>query len=74
MTTADPTDGIPAGPESIRIVQVSDTHVSRKRAYFVDNWDVFVEEISRARPHLIVHSGDVAFDGAGGSFEMLLLI
>jgi hypothetical protein len=60
MTAANPTDGIPAGSESIRIVQVSDTHVSRKRAYFVDNWDVFVEEISRTRPHLIVHSGDVA--------------
>lgn len=46
-----------------RIVQVSDTHISRKRAYFVDNWDVFVGEMQRIRPDLIVHSGDVSFDG-----------
>ena len=45
-------------------MQVSDTHVSRKRAYFVDNWDVFVEEMRSDPPDLIVHSGDVSFDGA----------
>src|SRR5262245_31140626 len=49
---------------AIRIVQVSDTHVSRKRAYFVDNWDVFVRDMSADPPVLIVHSGDVSFDGA----------
>ncbi len=54
-----------AGSAPIRIVQVSDTHVSRKRAYFVDNWHVFVDEMSRQPPDLIVHSGDVSFDGAG---------
>ena len=43
---------------------MSDTRVSRKRAYFVDNWDVFVEEMRRACPDLIVDSGDVSFDGA----------
>ena len=57
-------------PASIRIVQVSDTHVSRKRAYFIDNWDVFVAEVSRTRPHLIVHSGDVAFDGAADEDDL----
>ena len=55
--------GVRAG--TVRIVQVSDTHVSRKRAYFVDNWDVFVGEMRRAPPQLIVHSGDVSFDGSG---------
>jgi 3',5'-cyclic AMP phosphodiesterase CpdA len=53
-----------ADRDAVRIVQVSDTHVSRKRAYFVDNWDLFVEEMRRHPPHLIVHSGDVSFDGA----------
>jgi 3',5'-cyclic AMP phosphodiesterase CpdA len=61
MTTADPS----ARAEIIRIVQVSDTHVSHKRAYFVDNWSVFVDEMRNDPPHLIVHSGDVSFDGAG---------
>ena len=49
----------------VRIVQVSDTHVSRRRAYFVDNWEIFVDEMRRQPPDLIVHSGDVSFDGAG---------
>jgi len=53
-----------ADRDAIRVVQVSDTHVSRKRAYFVDNWNVFVEEMRKHPPHLIVHSGDVSFDGA----------
>jgi 3',5'-cyclic AMP phosphodiesterase CpdA len=57
--------GDPRLEAAIRIVQVSDTHVSRKRAYFVDNWDVFVDEMNRQPPDLIVHSGDVSFDGAG---------
>src|SRR5262245_24708214 len=70
MTTADPTSGISADPQCIRIVQVSDTHVSRKRAYFVDNWDVFVDEMSRTRPDRIVHSGDVAFDGAADGDDL----
>ena len=50
--------------DAVRVVQVSDTHVSRKRAYFVDNWDVFVDDMRAAPPDLIVHSGDVSFDGA----------
>jgi 3',5'-cyclic AMP phosphodiesterase CpdA len=50
--------------EVVRIVQVSDTHVSRKRAYFVDNWHVFVDDVRANPPDLIVHSGDVSFDGA----------
>ena len=49
----------------VSIVQVSDTHISRKRAYFFDNWEVFVDEMRRQPPDLIVHSGDVSFDGAG---------
>jgi 3',5'-cyclic AMP phosphodiesterase CpdA len=50
--------------EVVRIVQVSDTHVSRKRAYFIDNWHVFVGDVRANPPDLIVHSGDVSFDGA----------
>ena len=49
----------------IRIVQVSDTHLSRKRAYFHDNWEVFVAAMAESPPDLIVHSGDLSFDGAG---------
>ena len=51
-------------PRTIRIVQVSDTHLSRRRAYFLDNWDVFVAAMAAAPPDLIIASGDLSFDGA----------
>lgn len=50
-------------PPAFRLVQVSDTHLSSQRAYFTDNFDVFVEAMSAEPPDLIVHSGDLSFDG-----------
>jgi 3',5'-cyclic AMP phosphodiesterase CpdA len=52
---------LPARP--IRIVQVSDTHLSETHAYFMDNFDVFVAEMDALQPDLIVHTGDVTFNG-----------
>lgn len=46
-----------------RLVQVSDTHLSRTHAYFADNWAVFREAMRADPPDLIVHSGDVSFNG-----------
>jgi 3',5'-cyclic AMP phosphodiesterase CpdA len=48
---------------TVRIVQVSDTHLSEMRAYFHDNWEVFRAEMERTPPDLIVNSGDLSFDG-----------
>lgn len=47
----------------IRVVQVSDIHLSRKRAYFNDNFAVFQDAMRADPPELIVYSGDVSFDG-----------
>mgnify|MGYP000539587806 FL=1 len=46
-----------------RIVQVSDIHLSRKRAYFLDNWDVFVEEMRADPPDRIYVTGDLCLNG-----------
>jgi 3',5'-cyclic AMP phosphodiesterase CpdA len=46
-----------------RIVQVSDTHLSESHAYFIDNFDVFVAEMQWLKPDLIVHTGDISFNG-----------
>jgi 3',5'-cyclic AMP phosphodiesterase CpdA len=54
----------------IRIVQVSDTHLSRKRGYFHDNWQVFVDEMRKAPPDLIVATGDLSFDGAADDDDL----
>ncbi|WP_165943616.1 metallophosphoesterase family protein [Roseicella aquatilis] len=47
----------------IRLVHVSDTHLSRTHAYFADNWSVFREEMTAAPPDLLVHGGDLSFNG-----------
>lgn len=47
----------------IRIVQVSDTHLSPLRAYFQTNWEAFVEIMAEEKPDLIVHSGDICLRG-----------
>ncbi len=57
--------------QRFRIIQVSDTHLSRKRAYFMDNWEVFVAEIAEAPPDLVVSSGDLSFDGAGDGDDLV---
>ncbi|MDX1485760.1 MAG: metallophosphoesterase [Alphaproteobacteria bacterium] len=46
------------------LVQVTDTHLSRTHAYFVDNWEVFVAEMQADPPDLIVWTGDVSLRGS----------
>ena len=58
MTTMQETSERP-----LRIVHVTDTHLSRSHAYFVDNWEIFCEIIAADPPDLIIHSGDVSFNG-----------
>jgi 3',5'-cyclic AMP phosphodiesterase CpdA len=48
---------------SMRIVQISDTHVSARGGVPRDNLEKVVEHVNRLRPDLVVHSGDlVALD------------
>lgn len=51
------------GRAVIRLVQVSDTHLSRARGYFVENYRVFLDEMARERPDVVIHSGDVSLNG-----------
>ena len=53
-----------AKEKPLRLVQVSDSHLSGKAAWFVDNWDIFVNEMRAAPPDLIVWTGDVTLSGA----------
>ncbi len=49
----------------LRIIQVSDTHLSRQKPYFNANWQAVVAHIEARQPDLVVHTGDVSLDGAG---------
>ncbi len=49
----------------MRIIQISDTHLSRGKPHFVGNWAPLARWIAEQRPDLVVHTGDVTVDGAG---------
>lgn len=48
----------------MRVIQISDTHLSPGKAHFADNWAPLAEWIKGQRPDLVIHTGDVTVDGA----------
>src|SRR5271167_3277549 len=48
----------------MRIIQITDTHLSRSKPHFADNWAPLARWISGLRPDLVIHTGDVTVDGA----------
>ena len=54
----------------MRIVQISDTHLSPGKAHFADNWAPLADWIAAQRPDLVIHTGDVTVDGAGAEDDL----
>lgn len=48
----------------MRIIQISDTHLSPGKSHFAGNWAPLAAWIAGERPDLIIHTGDVTVDGA----------
>ncbi len=48
----------------MRIIHITDTHLSRGKAHFADNWAPLAHWIGEQRPDLVIHTGDVTVDGA----------
>ena len=48
----------------MRIIQISDTHLSRGKPHFADNWPPLAAWIAAQNPDLVIHTGDVTVDGA----------
>lgn len=57
-------------PKPVRIVQVSDTHLSRHRGHFNFNFAIFTELMRQDPPDLIVHSGDLSLNGADDESDL----
>ena len=68
MSQAD--DAPPRRGEVFRIAQISDSHLSETHAYFVDNFRVLAEEVAALSPDLVVHSGDVSFNGPAAEADL----
>ena len=47
----------------IRLIHVSDTHLSATHGYFTDNWRAFKSDMAAVPPDALVHGGDLSFNG-----------
>jgi 3',5'-cyclic AMP phosphodiesterase CpdA len=48
----------------MRILQISDTHLSRRHRHFADNAAILADWVRAQKPDLIINSGDASMDGA----------
>lgn len=48
----------------MKIVQISDTHLSPTKSHFNNNWEPLRVWIEAEAPDLVIHTGDVTIDGA----------
>lgn len=48
----------------MKIIQISDTHLSHGKQHFADNWPPLAAWIAVQHPDLVIHTGDVTIDGA----------
>jgi 3',5'-cyclic AMP phosphodiesterase CpdA len=55
---------------TFRIAQVSDTHLSDTRPFFVEPFRRIGEAIRRSKPDLLLNSGDITLDGATRASEL----
>ncbi len=54
-----------------RIAQISDTHLSDDKPFFVDNFVRIGEALRTARPDLVLNSGDISLDGASSEADLV---
>jgi 3',5'-cyclic AMP phosphodiesterase CpdA len=53
-----------------RLAQISDTHLSRDKPFFVANFNQVAAHLAAERPDLVVNTGDLALDGAHGRDDL----
>src|SRR3990167_9272439 len=56
---------------TFRLAQISDTHLSDDKPFFVDNFVRIGEALRKTRPDLVLNSGDVSLDGASNEADLL---
>jgi len=54
----------------VRVLQISDTHLSPGKRHFVANWAPLRDWIVRQKPDVTIHTGDLTVDGADVDDDM----
>src|SRR5262249_47768125 len=68
IAAAMPAPSAAAG--TFRVAQISDTHLSEDKPFFVDNFRRTAEAIAAAAPDLVINTGDISLDGAGRAGDL----
>lgn len=55
---------------TFRIAQISDTHLSGQKPFFVDNFVRIAEALRADRPDMVVNSGDISLDGSSSEDDL----
>lgn len=55
---------------TFRIAQISDTHLSDDKPFFVANFQRVGEALREGRPDLVLNSGDISLDGASNEADL----
>jgi predicted MPP superfamily phosphohydrolase len=55
---------------AFRLAQISDTHLSRDKPFFVDNFRRIGGALRQARPDLVLNTGDISLDGASNESDL----
>lgn len=53
-----------------RIAQISDTHLSEEKPFFIENFRRIGAALRVDRPDLVLNSGDISLDGAAGEADL----
>jgi 3',5'-cyclic-AMP phosphodiesterase len=54
----------------IRIAQISDTHLSDDKPFFVENFDRIGEALAASEPDLVLNSGDISLNGVARDSDL----
>jgi len=55
---------------AVRVILVSDTHLSASAPRAQANWDAVVSYVGACAPDLVIHLGDLSLDGAGNAADL----
>jgi len=55
---------------TFRIAQISDTHLSGAKPFFVENFNVVAAALAASAPDLVVNTGDLSWDGASADGDL----
>lgn len=58
----------------MKLVQITDTHLSPSKSHFVDNWEPLARWIVEQAPDLVVHTGDLSVDGADHGADLAFAV